>query len=29
MTKGERKKGKEDEEATTIEVVSLYVLPVS
>ena len=29
MTKGERKKDKEDEEATTIEVVSLHVLPVS
>jgi hypothetical protein len=29
MTKGERKKSKEDKEATTIEVVSLHVLPVS
>ena len=26
--KGRKKKGKEDEEATTIEVVSLHVLPV-
>jgi hypothetical protein len=29
MTKGERKKGKKDKEATTIEVVPHHVLPVS